>query len=394
MTASPTSAHRRCIIVLMGFLTALSPFTLDMYLPAFPKIAADLGTTTGHLAWTLSSNFIGIGLGQLLYGPLLDRFGRKKPLYVGLIIYILASLACMISHSLEAMIFWRFVVGLGGCVACVVAYATVRDLFPPEERATIFSVMILVMGASPLLAPSVGNLVTLVIGWQAIFAILGLIALLMMMGVWWLLPTLPADATVRLHPWHMGKDYLAVFRVSAFYRDGLSGAVAFAALFAYLAGSPLLFLNFFQVTTTTFSWIFTIVAAGFILAGHLNIWLLRHFESTAILRWALSMQVLLALFFLVLILFHFLSLSAAIILLFLLLGAVSVGFANATVLAMAPFSSNAGRASALISFFQMFFGTLSSMSVGAFSGVSMMPMASIIFASSLIALLIGRMGAD
>ncbi|MBX9742745.1 MAG: multidrug effflux MFS transporter [Chthoniobacterales bacterium] len=383
--------RRRWIIVLMGLLTALSPFTLDMYLPAFSKIAADLGTTTAHLAWTLSSNFIGIGLGQLFYGPLLDRFGRKKPLYVGLIIYIIASLACMASHSLEAMIFWRFVLGLGGCVACVVAYATVRDLFPSEERATIFSVMILVMGASPLLAPSVGNLVALLIGWQAIFAILSIIALCMMVGVWWLLPPVSPDTTVRLHPWHIGKDYLAVFRVPAFYRDGLSGAISFAALFAYVAGSPLLFLSFFQVTSTTYSWIFTVVAAGFIFAGQLNIWLLRYFKSGLVLRGALAAQMSLALLFLVMTLLHLLSLSAAIVILFLLLAAVSIAFANATVLAMAPFGSNAGRASALISVFQMFFGTLSSMSVGAFSSLSILPMALVILVSSLIALVVGRL---
>lgn len=382
--------HRRWVIVLMGLLTAVSPFTLDMYLPAFPKIAADLATTPGRLAWTLSSNFIGIGIGQLLYGPLLDRFGRKKPLYVGLLIYIIASTACMFSHTLAAMIFWRFVVGLGGCVACIVAYASVQDLFLPEERATIFSVMILVMGASPLLAPSIGNLVTLFIGWRAVFAVLSVIALGLLVGAWWLLPTLPSDTTVRLHPWHIGKDYLAVLRIPSFYREGLSGALAFAALFAYVAGSPLLFLNFFHVTTTTFSWVFTLVAAGFILAGQLNIWLLRYFKSTWILKGALLAQTLFALLFLSLVLKHSLSLSVAALLLFLLLASVSVAFANATVLAMAPFGNNTGRASALISFFQMLFGTLSSMSVGAFSESSILPMALIILASSLMALLIER----
>src|SRR3990167_525420 len=160
------------IIFTLGLLTALSPFSIDMYLPAFPQIARDLHTTTGDLALSLSSYFTGLAFGQLFYGPLLDRFGRKKPLYAGLLFYVLASVGCMLSKNLETLIFWRFLAGAGGCVASVASIAIVRDLFTTEESSKVFSLIILVVGASPLLAPMVGSIVAIHIGWQALFALL------------------------------------------------------------------------------------------------------------------------------------------------------------------------------------------------------------------------------
>lgn len=380
-------SKRRGIIVLLGFLTALSPLTLDMYLPAFPAIARDLHTTAALLALTLSSDFIGIALGQLCYGPLLDRFGRKKPLYVGLFIYMIASLSCMTSRHLEQMIFWRFVVGTGGCVAGVVSYATVRDLFQPEERAKIFSIVILVMGVSPLFAPSLGNMLTLFFGWQAIFLMLAGISFFLIVGAWYFLPSvIKSDQEVRLNPWHILNDYKKVAATPHFYVYGLCGASSFGALFAYVSGSPQLFLNFFHVSTTTFSWIFTLIAAGFILASQLNIWLLRSFSSISILRGALFFQVGMALLFLIMFLANQLSLVMASSLLFFLMGSVSITFANSSVLAMAPFGTNAGRASAFISFSQMFLGTISSMSVGVLGGRNLVAMPLVMLIASFLAL--------
>lgn len=383
-------SHRRGVIILLGFLTALGPFTLDMYLPAFPAIAKDLQTTTAALALTVSSNFIGIGIGQLFYGSLLDRFGRKKPLYVGLFIYIVASLACMMSHHLEQLIWWRFVAGVGGCVTSVVAYAVVRDLFALEERAKIFSMTLLVMGASPLFAPSMGNVLTLFVGWKFLFLVLALIALMLIFGALILLPpsTSIADKSVRLHPWQMLKDYCEVAINPYFYIYGLCGAISFAALFAYVSGSPLLFLNFFHVSTTTFSWIFTVIAAGYILASQLNIWLLKHWSSDTILKRALFAQTGVGMLFLALFITDELSLMNTIVLLSLLMTCVSLSFSNASVLAITPFGHNTGRASAFISFAQMLFGTISSMGVGMLSEKNFLFMPLIIFCGSLAGLLI------
>ena len=379
--------HRHLIIVLLGLLIALGPLTLDMYLPAFDAIARDLKTTTAALAFTLSSDFIGIALGQLFYGPLLDRFGRKRPLCIGLLIYAIASFGCMKSSTLQEMIVWRFVVGMGGCVAGVASYAMIRDFFLPAERPKIFSLMILVMGVSPLFAPSLGNLLTLFVGWRFLFLTLALIAFLLIVGSLYLLPLgVMPDQTVRLHPLHILSDYKNIAATPHFYVYGLCGACSFGALFAYVSGSPLLFLNFFHVSTTIYSFIFTLIAAGFISASQLNILLLKSFSSSAILRGALFFQVAVSSLFLILFLIERCSLLMASGFLFFLMASVSITFSNSNVLAITPFGHNTGRASALISFAQMFLGTISSMIVGILGGHYLVAMPLVMTVASFLAL--------
>src|SRR5215218_6410164 len=148
---------RSLLIFILGLLCAIGPFSIDMYLPGFPTIALNLHTTVDYVAYSLSSFFIGICVGQLLCGPLLDRFGRKLPLCIGLVIYILASIGCSLSRSVELLIGFRFLQALGGCVGMVAPNAIVRDVFPVEENAKIFSLLILILGVSPILAPTVGS---------------------------------------------------------------------------------------------------------------------------------------------------------------------------------------------------------------------------------------------
>lgn len=385
-TTTLQSQRRPWIIFTLGLLTALSPFSIDMYLPAFPQIARDLHTTTGDLALSLSSYFTGLAFGQLFYGPLLDRFGRKKPLYAGLLFYVLASVGCMLSKNLETLVFWRFLAGAGGCVASVASIAIVRDLFTTEESSKVFSLIILVVGASPLLAPMVGSIVAIHIGWQALFALLIIIALLILAAATFILPeSHPPDQTIHLSPIPITRDYIRVFMTSPFAVYSLAGAISFAALFSYIAASPALFFNFFKVDATTYSWIFTLLAAGFIGASQMNIVLLRHFKSLQILKGALCAQGMISLLFLVLIWNHWITLTMVLSLLFPLLLSIGLVSPNAAVLAMAPFTKKAGSASALLSFFQMLLGTIASIGVGCLHSESLLPIGLILIASPLIA---------
>jgi MFS transporter, DHA1 family, multidrug resistance protein len=160
------------LILILGSLTALGPFSIDMYLPGFSGIAKDLNTSVANVALTLSSYFIGISAGQLLYGPLLDRFGRKKPLYIGLLVYILASLGCVFVKDIDTFIGLRFIQAVGSCAATVASVTMVRDLFPVKEIPKVFSLLMLVVGLSPMLAPTIGGYVTHSFGWHAVFLIL------------------------------------------------------------------------------------------------------------------------------------------------------------------------------------------------------------------------------
>src|SRR5476651_1492712 len=158
-------------VLILGSLTALGPFSIDMYLPGFTAIAKSFHTTTAQVSLSLSSFFTGLAAGQLLYGPLLDRFGRKKPLYVGLVLYIVASAGCFFSTSIETLILLRFIQAIGSCAAGVASMAMVRDIFPLKDNAKVFALLILILGASPMIAPTVGGYITTVFGWHLIFVI-------------------------------------------------------------------------------------------------------------------------------------------------------------------------------------------------------------------------------
>ena len=192
---------RFVLILILGLLSAIGPFSIDMYLPGFPAIAADLQTTVDAVSYSLASFFIGVCFGQMLCGPLLDRFGRKIVLIIGLLVYLAASIGCALSTSIEMLIFFRLIQAIGGCVGMVAPRAIVRDLFPVEENAKIFSLLILVLGISPILAPTVGSYVIALMGWNYVFVVLTILAALILVTViFWLPESRQPDPSFSLKP--------------------------------------------------------------------------------------------------------------------------------------------------------------------------------------------------
>jgi len=173
-----TKNRKFLIILMLGLLSAIGPFSIDMYLPGFKAIALDLQTTIEHIQLSLTSFFIGIAGGQIIYGPLLDRFGRKSPLLIGLVIYIAASIGCVFIQSADGLIFLRLIQALGSCAGMVASRAMVRDYFPPTETAKIFSMLMLVIGISPILAPTMGGYIIEIWGWHYIFVFLTILTVL------------------------------------------------------------------------------------------------------------------------------------------------------------------------------------------------------------------------
>ncbi|MEX8546029.1 MAG: multidrug effflux MFS transporter [Mucilaginibacter sp.] len=377
------------LILILGTLTALGPFSIDMYLPGFPAIAQDLKTTVARVSLSLSSFFIGISAGQLLYGPLLDRFGRKKPLYVGLVVYILASIGCMSVRSIEALIVLRFVQAIGSCAAAVASITMVRDLFPVKDNAKVFSLLMLVVGASPMLAPTVGGYVTAAFGWQSVFLVLSVIAGLILLATVFFLPdSYQPDASISLKPKPILLNFWSVLREPQFYTYAFTGAVAFSGLFAYVAGSPLVFMDIYRVNGKVYGWIFAFLSIGLIGSSQLNSWLLKKYRSEQIVFGALVCQVIVGLIFLAGTLANLLGLYGTIAMLFLFLSCLGITNPNAAALSLAPFSKNAGSASSLMGALQLGLGTLASVAVSLFSVHSALPMVAIIAVTSLLALLV------
>jgi DHA1 family bicyclomycin/chloramphenicol resistance-like MFS transporter len=382
------------LIIVLGSLTALGPFSIDMYLPGFPAIAKSLHTTTENVALSLSSFFIGISAGQLLYGPLLDRFGRKRPLYFGLALYIIASVGCYFSGSIQMLIVMRFIQAIGSCAAAVASMAMVRDLFPVKDSAKVFSLLILVLSASPLIAPTVGGYVTVSFGWHVIFLILATIAVLITLAVIFILPeSYPPDPSYSLAPGPIIGSFLGVLKTPQFYTYCFCGALAFSGLFAYISASPIVFIEGFKVSAKSYGWIFAILSVGFIGSSQVNSRLIKKYKSEQIVNAALITLVVIAVAFLIGAIQGGLGLVGTTAMIFGVLCCVGLIAPNTSALALAPFEKNAGVAASLLGASQMAIGAMVSVGISLFKSKSAVPMASIIIVSSAMALclvLIGR----
>ena len=369
------SSRKFKLVLVLGMLTAIGPFSIDMYLPSFPAIAVALHTSVARISLSLSSFFIGIAFGQMFYGPLLDRFGRKKPLYVGLTLYLLASIACAVADNADQLICFRLFQALGSCSGLVAARAMVRDLFPVKENANIFSLLMLVVGVSPIIAPTLGGYFTAVFGWHSIFIFLGAMSACILLGVHFFLPeSRQPDPTYSLKPAPIAKGYLTVLSEPQFYNYCLAGSIAAAGLYAYIAGSPAVFMEHFHVSERQYGWIFASVAAGLIASSQVNSLLLRKYKSHQIIVAALMCQSITGIVLFTSTLFGWLNVFETIFLCFIFLSCQGFTFPNTTALSLAPFHKNAGSASALLGSIQMTIGAISSALVSYFSNGTSIPM--------------------
>ena len=381
------------LILILGSLTALGPFSIDMYLPGFSGIAKDLNTTVAKVSMSLSSYFIGISAGQLLYGPLLDRFGRKKPLFIGLMVYILASLGCVYVADIDSFIFLRFIQAIGSCAATVASVAMVRDLFPVKDIPKVFSLLMLVLGLSPMLAPTIGGYVTEDYGWHMVFLILMCMGIAILIASQLGLPnSYKPDTTISLKPKPIISNFLKVVKEPQFYTYAFTGAIAFSGLFTYVAASPIVFMDIYDVDAKTYGWIFAFMSVSFIGSSQLNSLLLKKFSSEQMIFAALITQSVISITFLLLSLNDLLGLYETIIMLFLFLGCLGISNPNTAGLTMAPFAKNAGSASALMGAIQLGLGALASFAVGIFVIDSVTPMVAIMASTTIIAFVVLNVG--
>ncbi len=355
--SNKTRSKHFYLILILGLLSAIGPFSIDMYLPAFPDIAKGLDTTIAKVMLSLSSFFIGISAGQLIYGPMMERYGRKKPLYAGLTIYLLASVGCVMASSVDALIIFRLLQALGGCAGMVAARAMVRDLFEVKENAKVFSLLMLVVAVSPIIAPTLGGYVTAIFGWRYVFVMLIIVALIILAGVYFLLPEsrMPNPA-FSLRPIPIFRNFIDIIRHSQFYTYALTGAISAAGLYAYISGSPHVFIEIFKVSEQQYGWIFALIAMGLIGASQINTVLLKNYASEQIIKIALRTQVIIGIILAGITYLGWGDLFVTIFLIFLFLCCQGFIFPNSSALSLAPFGHNAGSASALLGAIQMFIG--------------------------------------
>ncbi|MGI8637074.1 MAG: multidrug effflux MFS transporter, partial [Segetibacter sp.] len=351
-------------------------------------------TTVAKISLSLSSFFIGISFGQMLYGPLLDRYGRKRPLYIGLSVYLIASIGCTFVTSADQLIWLRLLQALGSCSGMVASRAMVRDLFPVSENAKVFSLLMLVVGVSPIIAPTLGGYLSSAFSWHYVFVVLSVMAAFILLAVHFYLPeSKQPDPDYSLKPRPIIIGFLNVAQQPQFYTYALAGSIASAGLYAYISCSPSVFMEIFKVSGKQYGWIFALVAIGLITSSQVNSLLLRRYKSEQIVIVALLCQFIIGLLLLLGTITGFLGLYSIIILCFLFLSCQGFTFPNTSALSLAPFSKNAGSASALLGSVQMGIGAFTSALVSYLNNGTAIPMTGVMACCAFTAfmtLIIGR----
>ena len=394
LIASVPRARPLSVFLILGALSMLSPFAIDMYLAALLQMAQDFHTTGAIASLSISSYFIGLAFGQVFYGPLLDRYGRKRPIYFGVSVFIAASIGCILVTDIRVLIGLRLLQALGGCVAQVGAVVMVRDFYPADKSAKMYSLVFLMIGFSPLLAPSIGSAIMLVVGWKWIFAVLAAMGAVLLGLVAAFLPEGHSpDPTIRLSPRPIAASFLSIVEIAQFRTYAIAGAFSFAGLFTYVAGSPIVFMDGFGVTPRTYGLIFATLTMGFIGGNQLNVLMLRYYRSAQIFRVAIAVQAAVGIVFVAGNYFGLYNFTATLVMFFVFLSCIGLTNPNAAALALAPFTRNAGSASALLGFFQLGIGALISTGIGIVNSHASLPIILIMAVTAVIGvciLILGR----
>ncbi len=389
MTAAAGDGHaiRHRLAVILGALTAIGPLAIDMYLPALPGIARELGVPIAAVQVSLASYFAGMSIGQILYGPLSDRLGRKPILSLGLVIFVGASLACAFTTSVTQLVVFRFLQALGGCAPLVVPRAVVRDYFDGREAVRMLSMLILVMMLGPILAPFVGGQLLIRFGWRSMFFVLAGYGFIWLVLAAWLLPeSLRPEQRRRESVAAIVSTYGRILGDRVYLGWVLSGALVFAGLLAYISGSSFVYIELFDVAPERFGLYFGANAIGLMIASQVNRFLAGRVEAATVVRVVLPFAVASGAVLLVDAATGFGGFAGILIPLFCFI--ICHGFVgpNTTALAMSPYGAVAGSASALMGTLQFVLGAASGSLVSAFSNGTAVPFATVIAGCALCAL--------
>lgn len=257
--------------MLLALFTSLGPLSIDMYLPALPQMAQDFQVTTQQIANTLPAYFLGLAIGQLIYGPISDRIGRKKPLYFGMALYSLAGILCVLAQDEWSLIAARVLQALGGCVGVVMARAAIRDRLDVQGSAQAFASMMIVMGIAPIMAPTLGALILQFADWQAVFVILMLMGLICLLCVHFFFhETLPMERRLRLNVQQVMYLYATIIKDRTFRLPMMAGCFTGAAMFCYISSASAVLMDHYQLTQQQFALAFGFNAFGIILLSTCN----------------------------------------------------------------------------------------------------------------------------
>ncbi|MFD3946415.1 Bcr/CflA family multidrug efflux MFS transporter [Streptomyces sp. NPDC058579] len=382
ISAGPAAPARRAsllVTLVLGGLTALPPLSMDMYLPALPEVTEMLRSPAATVQLTLTACLAGMALGQLVVGPMSDKWGRRRPLLIGMLVYVAATAVCAFAPTVELLIGFRLLQGLAGAAGIVIARAVVRDLYDGVEMARFFSTLMLISGVAPIIAPLIGGQILRITDWRGVFHVLAVIGVLLTLVVWkWLAETLPPE---RRHEGGVGaalRTMRGLLADRVFTGYVLAGGLGFAALFAYISASPFVVQEIYGASPQTFSLLFGLNSIGLVAVGQINGKLLvGRVSMDKTLGWGLGVIVLAAAALLVMTtgVFGKPSLAAVAAGLFVLMSAMGLVLPNTNAQALMRTPHAAGSASALLGTSSFLIGAIASPLVGIAGEATAVPMA-------------------
>ncbi|MHA3090852.1 multidrug effflux MFS transporter [Acinetobacter brisouii] len=347
-------------IAVLAVLTALGPFSIDMYLSALPTMAKDLSVSTAQIANSLPAYFIGLALGQLVYGPVSDHFGRRKPLFFGLTLYVLASAVCVFAMHLEVLLIARIAQALGGCVGVVVARSAIRDRLNGTDAAHAFSLLMIVQGVAPIVAPLIGSLMLWAFNWRSIFVVLLVLGIISMIVSYFRFPeTLPPERRQKHTVASALKSYIYLCQDRSFIVPALASGILMGMLFTYINSASEILIDHLGVSSGVFALLFGVNACGIIAVSNLNRFLIKRYDSLELLKLGSSIQFLGAIVLSAFVFSQHIALWSVMLGLFMIVACVGFIGPNATVLALSKQGQRAGQASALLGALQFAFGLVS-----------------------------------
>jgi DHA1 family bicyclomycin/chloramphenicol resistance-like MFS transporter len=378
------------IVVILGTLMGFAPMAIDMYLPALPTLERHFEASPAEVQLTLAAFFIGFALGQAFYGPVADRFGRRPPLLFGLVLFFAASLACAFVDSIAVLIALRFAEAIGAAANVVIVRAMVRDLYEPRQAIKVYSLLTLVFGVAPVLAPLIGGAILVSFGWREIFIALAVFGFISLAATVLRLPeSLPPGTSQPLRLGPVLRTYVHLLSQRHYLGCVFAGAFSLAGLFAYIAGSPFVVIELYGVAPEDYGWLFGANALGLVLAAQLNARLVRRRSPETLLLAGVAIQAFAGVLLAIQSETGTLDLYGVAVPLFAYVSGIGIVMPNATALAMAPYGRTAGAASALLGTLQFGLSAAAATIVGAAHDGTGLPMAAVIAACGLVTLAIG-----
>lgn len=375
---SLTRTKRLTIATILGSLSALGPLSIDMYLPAFPQIAEEMNTTASLTQLSLTACLVGLAVGQLIVGPISDVKGRRKPLLIGMLIYAIVSVICMLSTSIWAFIGLRFVQGLAGAAGLVISRASVRDLYSGPELIRFMATLMIINGAAPILAPIIGGEVLNYTSWKGVFGLLSVFGLIMLIGIYFALgETLPKERRSSGGLVNTLRTFGLLIKDSSFMGYVMTQGFVMATMFAYISGSSFVLQGIYGLSIREYSMVFGMNGLGIVIAGQIAGRFAHKFSAHRLLLTGLTLSSFGAVLLLVAVLAN-LPLAFVIVGLFFTVASVGLITTTAGSLALEKQGERAGSASALIGTTSFLFGGIVAPLVGLGGEETAVPMAVVI----------------